>query len=679
MSCRRAACASSSRSCAPRPCSSSVSSNSSNAWVRTVPWCSPSGPQRRASRATDAARTSSGEAGTGTRISSRITPSRSPHSEWTAPSAPNTPSAVASTRAPAGSSSARRSSIPGRSSRSDWLRSASSRERSSSASSRSSNWFSEAGGEGHRSAASSRASAPAVPPGAMQRAPSGAPERSRAGASRSLTSALIARRSPRDIGSVRTSVVVIHAAPSGNVSVHRLRPASTSASSRLPPPRSIAIHGSASIVTLARMPATVARASRSPERIRSGVPIASSIVEASSGRLTASRNAAVATGITSSTAARSARSRKRRTTWEARSSAPGGTRPVAATSAPRFNTTRSRATGVSPPSGSTSPTSSWNEVLPRSKTATRTAASLSGAVTRRRFVPQPGREAQVAIQHPGRPLLPHHRPLDRHAVFGERAHDLRDRVAVGAQDGRAGEQADRLEERGPVGPLEEPRHLLDVETTIPSQRLDRLHAASDRTRQDPIDRLAAEGRHEPVRLPLALDGQRPVAIVSPPLRAHARLRMADQEEGLGQPSRLGEHLSVALVREGGRSRLEGDPGQGIDLAIGLEGLRPVGLDQPVTHHLRTAERVGVAHALELGSELARHPGLLADLAQRGGLDRLPVVRLPLPQREIVVPGPVDDQRLEDAGTPAEDHATRGTDDVVAHQNRRFFIEALAPS
>src|SRR5439155_1469370 len=149
------------------------------------------------------------------------------------------------------------------------------------------------------------------------------------------------------------------------------------------------------------------------------------------------------------------------------------------------------------------------------KTATRTARSLSGAVARRRFVPQPGWEAQVAIQHPGRSLLPHHRPLDGHPVLGERAHDLRDRVTVGAQDGGAGEQADRLEERGPVGPLEEPRHLLDVETTIPSERFDRLDAATDRTRQDPIDRPAAERRHEPVRLPLALDGQRPASIVSP--------------------------------------------------------------------------------------------------------------------------------------------------------------------
>ena len=148
--------------------------------------------------------------------------------------------------------------------------------------------------------------------------------------------------------------------------------------------------------------------------------------------------------------------------------------------------------------------------------------------------------------------------------------------------------------------------------------------------------------------------------------------MADHVQRLRQPSRLGEHLSVVLVREGGRGRLHRDPRQGIDLVIGPEGLRPVGPDQPVAHHLRTAERVGVAHALQLWSELPRHPRLLADLAQRGGLDRLSLVRLPLGQREIVVTGPVDDQRLEDAGPPAEDHATRGTDDV-AHQNRRFFF------
>ncbi len=105
----------------------------------------------------------------------------------------------------------------------------------------------------------------------------------------------------------------------------------------------------------------------------------------------------------------------------------------------------------------------------------------------------------------------------------------------------------------------------------------------------------------------------------------------------------------------------------------LEGLGPVGLDQPVPHHLRTAEGVRVAHALQLGPELARHPGLLADLTQRRRLERLPVERLALRQREIVVAGPVDDQRLEDAGPPAEDHATRRTDDVGAHQNRRFFF------
>src|SRR5439155_6511409 len=78
-------------------------------------------------------------------------------------------------------------------------------------------------------------------------------------------------------------------------------------------------------------------------------------------------------------------------------------------------------------------------------------------------------------------------------------------------------------------------------------------------------------------------------------------------------------------------------------------------------------------ALQLGSELARHPRLLADLAQGGRLDRLSVVRLPLRQREVVVPRAMNDQGLEDAGPSPEDHATRRTDDVGAHQNRRFFF------
>src|SRR6476661_1471469 len=242
-----------------------------------------------------------------------------------------------------------------------------------------------------------------------------------------------------------------------------------------------------------------------------------------------------------------------------------------------------------------------------------------------------------------------------------------------AEDRGTGRGPDRLQRDGPVGPLEEPRHRLDLQATFLRDRFHRLHAPIDRTRQDAVDRAPLERRHQSVRLSPALHGQRPETIVSLPLLAGTRLPMAKQVDRLGQPRCLGQHLSVALVRERRGSLVHRGPDEGIDLVIGLEVLDLVGPDQPVAHYLRTAEGVGVAHALELRSELARHPRLLMDLPQRRGLDRLSVVRLPLRQREVVVAWPVDDQRLEDPVPPTEDHATRRTDDVGAHQNRRFFF------
>ena len=218
---------------------------------------------------------------------------------------------------------------------------------------------------------------------------------------RSRTGGRVARRSPPPPGSAapprargapgaptgssdrrRPSFATAERPRAGTNRSRAMRPSSTSAISRLPPPRSKASHGPGGNAMLARIPVTVHRASSSPARMSIGTPSAPRSALEIQGRFAASRNAAVATGSTRSAPERSATSRNRETISRARSSISSGTRPVAATSAPRLRITRSRRTWVSVPSGSASVTRSWNDVLPRSSTAHRIGSARGRALTR---------------------------------------------------------------------------------------------------------------------------------------------------------------------------------------------------------------------------------------------------------------------------------------------------------
>ena len=88
--------------------------------------------------------------------------------------------------------------------------------------------------------------------------------------------------------------------------------------------------------------------------------------------LPASRRAAVASATTTSAPASSAATCRRLTVRTARAERSPGTSPVRATSVPRWRNERRRSTGSRRPSREASTTIRWNELLPRSKTATRT-------------------------------------------------------------------------------------------------------------------------------------------------------------------------------------------------------------------------------------------------------------------------------------------------------------------
>ena len=102
------------------------------------------------------------------------------------------------------------------------------------------------------------------------------------------------------------------------------------------------------------------------------------------------------------------------------------------------------------------------------------------------------------------------------------------------------------------------------------------------------------------------------------------------------------------------------PDQLVDLVVGREGA----VDDrhpPVADELRTALAIAVARRRQLLAELASQAGLLLDLAQRRGLERLARVELALRQRPVVVARPVDQRDLGSRPAVAQDDSPRRLD------------------
>ena len=233
-----------------------------------------------------------------------------------------------------------------------------------------------------------RASAESVPPAPMQSSGRRRSSRRATPASELRTRARIASRASRDIGSALTSSPCKRATPSGSVASQWMLRSSPSASSRLPPPRSIPRAGPSRTASRWRKAAKIRCASSWPDSTRTGVPSTSPIRRASWRPLRASRSAAVATGISLSTRAAAACRRSCRATSMARAQTGSGMFPPRATSAPRRSISRSRRTRRISPVGVASATSRWKEVLPRSSTPTRSFSRPRGAASSNSAAPR---------------------------------------------------------------------------------------------------------------------------------------------------------------------------------------------------------------------------------------------------------------------------------------------------
>jgi hypothetical protein len=327
-------------------------------------------------------------------------PSRRPHSLTTTRSRPSVESTVSSTTAPTGTCAARRACMPGRASRVS--RSAETRRSASSATwaAGSSTWLtgtrltSSDGGGGRWSVRAKRASARTVPPLAITRV---------TGAGWSATSCATAAARSRVTAATRrlpsspsTSPVPSsprkRPVPSATLVTPNTDVASQMPASRLPPPRSSPRTGWRPTHTPARWPTRQRCASSSPLKRTTGAPSTVAKRSSRAGPLAASRRAAVAMATTTSAPAPSAARCSRRNVRTAAAPRSGAIEPLRATSAPRWRSDRRRATGARVPSRQASTTSRWNDVLPRSKTATRTVGSLSGGGVGGRM---PSREVTV--------------------------------------------------------------------------------------------------------------------------------------------------------------------------------------------------------------------------------------------------------------------------------------------
>ena len=141
-----------------------------------------------------------------------------------------------------------------------------------------------------------------------------------------------------------------------------------------------------------------------------------------------------------------------------------------------------------------------------------------GPLGRGRVVAALGEPAVVPREAPGRRLLPAELVLQLQAVPQQRLEDVGDHVAVAAEDGIGVRQlADELE-RPVAGTLRQSLVHLDGHTEVLAERLERLHAARVRARDQPGGATVGEEVPQACRLALAPGRQRAVHVLARPVR-----------------------------------------------------------------------------------------------------------------------------------------------------------------
>src|SRR6185437_3654100 len=139
------------------------------------------------------------------------------------------------------------------------------------------------------------------------------------------------------------------------------------------------------------------------------------------------------------------------------------------------------------------------------------------------------------------------------------------------------------------------------------------------------------------------------------------------DEGGGHVIGRGHHdqqVTVAVVAEQLRGRLQVDPPHLVDLVVGNEGAA-ADIHDPVGHHLGPILAVAVLGVTDETAEAAVEAGLLPYLAHGALLEGLAGLQLPLGERPVGPGRPVDDGHLRAAvGGAAEDDPPGGPDQLA---------------
>jgi hypothetical protein len=230
---------------------------------------------------------------------------------------------------------------------------------------------------------------------------------------------------------------------------------------------------------------------------------------------------------------------------------------------------------------------------------------------------------------------------------------LLDQVAVHRHRRRT-ELAREAEERVQPGAFRQLLPLLHRNPAPPDQRLDRLHAADVRARQDPIEAVAREDLHQALGLPGSAGVERPQPVVTLPALPVARARVPNEEQPLDTVVAEGRgDRRVAPVRQHVRRR----PADLVHL-LPADELAAERTHREVADVLAPPLLVQVARVRELPADLAAVARLLLDLAKRAFLRALVRKPLALRQAPVVVAGAVDDEDLDLAAALARDEAAR---------------------
>ena len=146
-----------------------------------------------------------------------------------------------------------------------------------------------------------------------------------------------------------------------------------------------------------------------------------------------------------------------------------------------------------------------------------------------RQIPGPHHHTALAVEDPGRSLLPAQRVGQGQPSRGQLLQDLPDDLAVATQDGSPQRWiADQHQQLVSGGLDREVVGQLDPQTMSRSERGDGLLAADGRAGQDAADRITGQAGQQTTSLALAGHRQRPVVIRSGPVMLVAGVRMTDE-------------------------------------------------------------------------------------------------------------------------------------------------------